>query len=199
MPKLEWKYKNFLERKCTVTQVSNIRRTLVGNKIVDHSLRCSWSIACRRCSNYIFILNLALGFIGLGKDNCKTRWGTIKFGDLVPLILEILRHLKMSSAKWQPICSGLDMLMGILISFVSPFTALQHLVTDVLVWAQKIWQKRKFADVFSQHMNVIAIMWYGVDPLKPNPLTHLKSIKFLYHGSDNIVILVGLCIECHSY
>ena len=31
--------------------------------------RCSWSIACRRCSNYIFILNLTPGFNGLGKDN----------------------------------------------------------------------------------------------------------------------------------
>ena len=46
------------------------------------SLRCSWSIACRHCSNYIFILDLAAGFIGLGKDNCKTRWETFKFWDL---------------------------------------------------------------------------------------------------------------------
>ena len=37
------------------------------------SLRCSWSIACRRCSNYIFILDLTPGFNGLGKGNCKTR------------------------------------------------------------------------------------------------------------------------------
>ena len=28
-------------------------------------------IACRRCSNYIFILYLMPGFSGLGKDNCK--------------------------------------------------------------------------------------------------------------------------------
>ena len=63
-------------------QVSNIRRTLESNKIVDHS------DACRRCSNYIFILDLTPGFIGLGKDNCKTRWETFKFGDLVHLILE---------------------------------------------------------------------------------------------------------------
>ena len=37
------------------------------------SLRCSWSIACRRCSNYIFILSLTPGFNGLGKDNYKMR------------------------------------------------------------------------------------------------------------------------------
>ena len=48
-------------------------------------------IACRRCSNYIFILDLTPGFIGLGKGNCKTRQETFQFGDLVHLILEILR------------------------------------------------------------------------------------------------------------
>ena len=57
------------------------------------SLRCSWSIACRRCPNYIFILDLTPGFVGLGKDNCKTRRETIKFGDLVRLMLDILRYL----------------------------------------------------------------------------------------------------------
>ena len=50
------------------------------------SLRCSWSIAFRRCSNYIFILNLTPGFNGPGKDNCKTRWETFEFRDLVHLI-----------------------------------------------------------------------------------------------------------------
>ena len=60
-----------------------ISRTLVGNKIVDHLE------ACPHCSNYIFILDLAPGFIGFGKDNCKTRQETFKFGDLVHLILEI--------------------------------------------------------------------------------------------------------------
>ena len=47
---------------------------------------------CRHCSNYIFILDLTPDFIGLGKDNCKTRRETFKFGDLVRLILEILRY-----------------------------------------------------------------------------------------------------------
>ena len=37
-------------------QTSHISRTLPGNKTVDHS-ECSWSIACWRCSNYIFILD----------------------------------------------------------------------------------------------------------------------------------------------
>ena len=42
------------------------------------SLRCSWSIACRRCSSYIFILDL---ICGLGKDNGKTTRETFKFWD----------------------------------------------------------------------------------------------------------------------
>ena len=68
-------------------QVSNIRQ------LNCWSLRCSWSIACRRCSNYIFILDLTPGFNGLGKDDWKTRWESFKFWDLVHLILEILRYI----------------------------------------------------------------------------------------------------------
>ena len=55
------------------------------------SLRCSWSIAYRRCSNYIFILDWTPGFNRLRKDNCKTRQESIKFWNLVRLILEISR------------------------------------------------------------------------------------------------------------
>ena len=51
-------------------QVSNIRGTLVGNCWL---LRCSWSIACRCCSNHIFILHLILGFNILCKDKCMPR------------------------------------------------------------------------------------------------------------------------------
>ena len=43
-------------------QISNISRTLAGNKIVE------WN-CCRRCSNYIFILDLAIGFNGVGRNN----------------------------------------------------------------------------------------------------------------------------------
>ena len=49
--------------------------------------------ACRRCSNYIFILDLTLGFIGWGKDNCKLRREAFTFGELVRLILESSRHV----------------------------------------------------------------------------------------------------------
>ena len=70
-------------------QVPNIRCTLVGNKIVNHSDVVGAS-PVGAVSNYIFILDLTTGFIGLDKDNCTTRRETSKFGDLVRLILEIL-------------------------------------------------------------------------------------------------------------
>ena len=72
------------------------------------SLRCSWSIACRRCSNYILILDLTPGFNGLGKNNCKTRWlrwETFKCYDLVHLILEVMTFV-LSLLYWQPLMSG---------------------------------------------------------------------------------------------
>ena len=53
------------------------------------SLRCSWSSVCWRCSNYIFIVDLTPGFNILRQDNCKPRWETSKFWDLVCLILQI--------------------------------------------------------------------------------------------------------------
>ena len=71
-------------------KTSNISRTLV---FYCWSLRCSWSIACRRCSNYIFILNLTPGFNGLSEDSCKKMQETFKFWDLVRPILEVLRLL----------------------------------------------------------------------------------------------------------
>ena len=59
-------------------------------------------MACQRCSNYIFILDLTPGFNGLGKSNFKTRRETFKFGDLVCLILEILWYIFMvTQEKWQ--------------------------------------------------------------------------------------------------
>ena len=72
-------------------QVSNYKMHL-SRQWNCWSLRCSWSIACWRCSNYIFILDLTPGFNGLGKDDYMTRWESFKFWDLVRLILEILRH-----------------------------------------------------------------------------------------------------------
>ena len=74
----------------TYRQFSNIRH--FSSQLNFCSLRCSWSIACRHCSNYIFILNLTPGFNGLVKDNYKMRRQTFKFCDLVCLILETFSY-----------------------------------------------------------------------------------------------------------
>ena len=64
-------------------QTSNIRRTLVGNLIADNSDVVGASP----------IGAAPTGFNGLGKNNCKTRWETFKFWNLVRLVLEILRYV----------------------------------------------------------------------------------------------------------
>ena len=74
----------------TYRHVSNIRTNL-SRQLNCWSIRCSWSIACRRCSNYICMLYLTPGFNRLGKDRCKTRREPFKFWDLVRLLLESLR------------------------------------------------------------------------------------------------------------
>ena len=78
-------------------QTSNISHTLVENKIVDHSDVVGASPV--GCSNYTFILDLTPGFNGLGKDNCKTRWETFQFWDLVQLILEVWQYVPLEE-KW---------------------------------------------------------------------------------------------------
>ena len=72
-------------------QVSNISRILVDNKMVDHSdvVGAPPVGAAPTTSSFSTWHLLSLD---LGKDNCKTRGGTFKFGDLVRLILEILRY-----------------------------------------------------------------------------------------------------------
>ena len=50
------------------SQTSDIRHTLVGNKIVDQS-------ACRRCSNYIIVLDLTSGINELDKEKTTARRG----------------------------------------------------------------------------------------------------------------------------
>ena len=74
------------------------------------SLYCSWNTTCRRCSFYIFILDLILGFNGLGKDNCKTIWEKNKSWDLdatyirglpvVPLSWLVDSHPSRHSRYW---------------------------------------------------------------------------------------------------
>ena len=42
--------------------IKSLYKTHFSRLLNCWSLRCSWSIACRRCSNYIFILQWTLGF-----------------------------------------------------------------------------------------------------------------------------------------
>ena len=81
----------FHNKKLYIRQVSNIRRTLVGNEIGDHSDIVGASPVGAAPNISSFSTKLTPAFIGLGKDNCKTRRETFEFVDLVRLILEILR------------------------------------------------------------------------------------------------------------
>ena len=69
-------------------QTSNIRRTLVGNKIVDHSdvVGASPVVAAPTTSSFS-----TPSVNGLGRDNCKMKQESFKFWNFVCLILEILR------------------------------------------------------------------------------------------------------------
>ena len=94
-------------------QASNISCTLVGNKIVAQ-LKCSWSIACRHCFNYNFILDFN-GFNGLGKDNYKMRREAFKFLDWVWLIFEVWQYL--SALMFQSMTSNISQVLFISLYF----------------------------------------------------------------------------------
>ena len=64
-------------------QTSNIKLTVLGNKIVHHSDVVGASPV------YILILDLTSGFNWLGTDNSKPWRETFKYGNLVQLILEV--------------------------------------------------------------------------------------------------------------
>ena len=72
-------------------KTSNISRTFVCNKIVDHSDVVGVS-PVGAAPTTIVVFGLTPGFNGLGKDNCKTRRETFKFWDLVRLPQEVLRY-----------------------------------------------------------------------------------------------------------
>ena len=95
------------------------------------SLRCSWSIACRRCSNYIFILNLTPGFNGLGKDNNKMRREAFKFWGLVFLILETLWYIDYHRVS--------TMASDILAGLLKPIRSLVDM--NFLTWLLIGWQQ----------------------------------------------------------
>ena len=77
-------------------QISNTSRTLVGNKVVDHSdVVGAWPVGAAPTTSSF--LDLTPGCNRLRNNNCRTRWETFKFWNLMRLILEIWRqsYLKM--------------------------------------------------------------------------------------------------------
>ena len=80
-------FKHLCPYRWTYCQVSNISGTLVGNKIVDHSdvVGAAPVGAAPTTSSFSTCL------YWIEQSNCKTRRGTINFGDLARLILESLR------------------------------------------------------------------------------------------------------------
>ena len=73
------KWRPFRPDLCWCRKISNIRRTLVGNTIVNHS---------------DVVLDLTSGFKGFDKDSRKTVRGSFKCSDLVRLILETRRYIE---------------------------------------------------------------------------------------------------------
>ena len=61
------------------------------------SVRCSWSIACRRCANYIFIFDPTPGFNGLGKYNCRMKRETFKFWNIY-IYISVPNHNKQNKS-----------------------------------------------------------------------------------------------------
>ena len=57
----------------TYRQTSDMSCTFVGNRIVGHSLRCSCSIYCEHCSNYIFTVSVRSGVFRHNRDSVGTR------------------------------------------------------------------------------------------------------------------------------
>ena len=72
----------------TYCQISNIRCTSVGNRIVDHSDVAGASPVGAAPTTSSSSTSTP-GFNRLRKDNYKMRWETFKFWDLVQLILEV--------------------------------------------------------------------------------------------------------------
>ena len=96
------------------------------------SLKCSWSIACWWCSNYIIILELTPGFNGLCKGNYKTWQETFKFWDLVYLILDILRYFPFGASTNTSIKSAWSKKLKVTIWFVQKRWNVVHTLESLL-------------------------------------------------------------------
>ena len=62
----------------------------------------------RRCSNYIFIFDLTLGFNRLGKDHCKMRRETLSFGIWCSYISDLTVHVLLNAVVYCFRAIGID-------------------------------------------------------------------------------------------
>ena len=120
------------------------------------SLRCSWSIACRRCSNYIFILDLTCGFKGLAKDNCKTRRKTYKFGDFVRLTV-------FTTVMYLENASPVALIHMWYISIWIPSwkdTHAHHYIWILMLTVWTYWRLYKMGDLFTNDQNGFSCVYF---------------------------------------
>ena len=98
--------------------------------------------ACRRCSIYIFILDLTSGFKGFGNDSRKTSREFFKCWDLVRLILETWRY-NLSVFSMQMACNAITTLVVKIVS-----VKLWHLFELFFVSFQKVFPTQTISFVW---------------------------------------------------
>ena len=130
------------------------------------SLRCSWSIVCRRCSNYIFILQWTLGFNLWDKDNCKPRWETLKFWDLAHLrnVMVVYNQLKSAMKRVGVMTSSCiwNIFLFIFRSYLTEYIKTTYVCS-------KAWRSIRF----------FFLMWKKLTT-KPSVHQQLKSLEFQF-------------------
>ena len=95
---------------------------------------------------YIFILNLTLGFNGLGKDNCKSKREAFKFCELVRLILEVWRVSNVYTHSLHPndYAHGLRLVLIVLLWHRSNLSV-SFRVTSHDSWAiMRLWKYQRY-------------------------------------------------------
>ena len=129
-------------------QISNIGHTFLGNKIVYHSDVAGAAPTGRRCSNYIFIIDLASGFNRLCKNCCKTRRETFKLWEVVPLILETWWYVSFTENIKLPCISVMKWLWheghqpsGITLTHFSPWSPRWLVVDGDNLLSSEIWKQ----------------------------------------------------------
>ena len=142
------------------------------------SLRCSWSIACRHWSNYIFIVILIPGFNGLDKDNCKTRQETFKVWYLVHLILELWWYLPFQTFLNTEMAQAVDIL---------PHWKKHTMVVDALLIQGSMASAALVLIWISQNTQASALTWLTISKVQ-------KLLKVPFQLNQ-----VCLCLSCWGH